>query len=104
MRAEVDKLVANLLMLTRDTNTRLNPAVGMEGSFLVRSSVNTVAPSVPAPQGMVTSTKIARLTAMVEDVKQLVNGGGFKTQSQDFKSYDDVVVFCKKFLPASLCY
>ena len=61
-------------------------------------------PVAPVVQGMVTSTEIARLTAMVADVKQLVNGGGFKTQSHDFKSYDDVVMFCKKFLPQSECY
>ena len=73
MRAEVDKLVADLLLLTRDTNTRLNSAVGMGGSFLGRSTVNMVAPPAPASQGMVTSTEIARLTAMMEDVKQLFN-------------------------------
>ena len=62
------------------------------------------APPPPVTQGMVTSTEIVSLFAMVEDVKQLVNGGGFKTQSQDFKSYEDVVIFCKKLLPATICY
>ena len=106
MRAEVDKLVADLLALTRTTTTQLNSSAGLGSSFLGRASFTAVAPPVhvPVSQGMVTSTEIARLTAMVEDVKQLVNGGGFKTQSQDFKSYQDVVVFCKKSLPASLCY
>ena len=41
---------------------------------------------------------------MVEDVKQLVNGGGFKTQAHDFKSREDVSIFVKTHLPAIICY
>ena len=99
MRAAVDKLEADLLILTQDNNTRMNPTVGLGRSFLGGAPFNTAPPVAPAVQGMVTSTEIARLTAMVADVKQLVNEDGFKTQSHDFKSYDDVVVFARSSSP-----
>ena len=89
MRSKVDKLVSDLLLLTQDCNNHLPTAGGMGGSFLWNPSVNIPTPQPPGSQaqGMVTSTEMARLVAMVEDVGQLVKGGGLKTQAQDFRSY-----------------
>ena len=50
------------------------------------------------------TTKSAEISGGIEEVWQLVKGGGFKVGRHDFAKLDDVVGFTKTFGPGILWY